>query len=258
MALFEDHHPFITMPGESDRLWRYISFARYMMMLNTSKLWFSRLDKFDDPFEGAVTPFNAIIRENQRKGSEVLSRPSVRGHFDWLHEGRRRMHYANCWHMSDIESNAMWEKYRSTETVAIVSDRSGFRDGLLTEREIFLGKVNYKNYLPGTSDFVEDGNGFGAIFTKRNNFEYEKEVRAVLLDVSDMASTTHDGVTFPKMFADNPDGIEIEVNLEKLIKEVKIHPKGGSHLLQAVEASTKSQGFGFRISDSKMNAKPIY
>ena len=258
MALFEDDHPVITMPGESDRLWRYMSFARYMMLLNTSKLWFSRVDKFDDPFEGAVTPLNTIMRENQMSDSEVFSHPGIRGHMDWFHEGRRRMHYANCWHMSDIESNAMWEKYPSMETVAIVSDRGGFRESLLTEREIFLGKVNYKNYLPGTSDFVEDGNVFGPIFTKRNNFEYEKEVRAVLLDTSDMASTTHDGVTFPKFFENNPDGIEIEANLEKLIKEVRIHPKGGSHLLQTVEASTKSQGFGFRILDSEMNAKPIF
>lgn len=258
MALFEDHHPFITMPGESDRLWRYMSFARYMLLLNTSKLWFSRVDKFDDPFEGAVTPFNAIIRDNQMSGSEILSHPGIQGHFDWFHEGRRRMHYANCWHMSNIESNAMWEKYPSTETVAVVSDRSGFREGLLTEREIFLGRMEYKNYLPDTTDSVNDSNGFGPIFTKRNNFEYEKEVRAVLLDASDMASTTHDSVTFPKLLKDNPDGIEIEVNLEKLIKEVRIHPKGGSHLLQTVEASTKSQGFGFRILDSEMNAKPIF
>lgn len=258
MALFEDEHPFIVMPGDSDLLWRYMSFARYMALLNTSKLWFSRVDKFDDPFEGAVTPFNAIMRENQMRENEILSRPSIRGHFDWYREGRRRMHYANCWHMSEIESNAMWEKYSSAETVALVADRSRFREALVTERDIFLGKVDYRNYLPGTTDIVDDSNGFGPIFTKRNNFGYEKEVRAVLLDVSDMASTTHDSVTFPKLLKDNPDGIEIEVDLGKLIKEVRVNPRAGSVFLRTVAASTESQGFGFRVLDSEMNADPIF
>ena len=258
MTLYEEAHYLIRMPDESELLWRYISFARYLTMLTTSKLWFSRVDKFDDPFEGAVTPLNAAMREEQIRQFEIHAIPGAKKHFEWFHEGRRRMHYANCWHMNKIESNAMWEKYNSADTVAVVSSRGRFREAVQTDREIFLGKVEYKNYLPGTTDLVDDGNGFGPIFTKRNNFDYEREVRAVLLDVSDMSTTTHDGETFPKLLEGNPAGVQIEVDLEKLIEEVRIHPKSESDFLQTVEAITRKHSLNFPILDSEMNAEPIY
>jgi hypothetical protein len=47
-------HPiFSDKPGEEDKLWRYVSFAKLAALFQSSSLHFARIDKFDDHFEGA-------------------------------------------------------------------------------------------------------------------------------------------------------------------------------------------------------------
>lgn len=46
-------HPY-EVPDKDSRLWRYMDFTKYVSMLSTSGLYFSRADSFDDHFEGAT------------------------------------------------------------------------------------------------------------------------------------------------------------------------------------------------------------
>lgn len=39
----------ITLPNETDYLWRYMSFEKFVNLLDTKSLFFTRTDKFDDP-----------------------------------------------------------------------------------------------------------------------------------------------------------------------------------------------------------------
>jgi hypothetical protein len=36
------------------KVWRYLSFSRFMWMLQNKQLWLSRADKLDDPWELAI------------------------------------------------------------------------------------------------------------------------------------------------------------------------------------------------------------
>ena len=48
-----DHENYIPLkPGE--KLWRYIDFNKFKLLLETKSLFFCRADKFSDPFEGSV------------------------------------------------------------------------------------------------------------------------------------------------------------------------------------------------------------
>ncbi len=42
----------ITSPKNKDTLWRYMSFEQFVNMLETNSLFFSKADKFKDPYEG--------------------------------------------------------------------------------------------------------------------------------------------------------------------------------------------------------------
>ena len=44
----------ITTPDDGDILWRYISFEKFVNMLATESLFFTRAYKYDDPFEGYI------------------------------------------------------------------------------------------------------------------------------------------------------------------------------------------------------------
>ena len=47
----------IALPKDTDLLRKYMSFEKFVSLLGTKSLFFTRADKFDDPFEG-FTPLS--------------------------------------------------------------------------------------------------------------------------------------------------------------------------------------------------------
>jgi hypothetical protein len=43
-----------TIPDQSQIVWRYMSFSRFMWMLQTQRLWLARVDTLDDAWEMAL------------------------------------------------------------------------------------------------------------------------------------------------------------------------------------------------------------
>ena len=50
-------HTYILPKDENIPLWRYMSFSKFVDLIDTSSLYFSRLDKFIDKFEGHVNSY---------------------------------------------------------------------------------------------------------------------------------------------------------------------------------------------------------
>lgn len=62
----------ITLPKETDFLWRYMSFEKFVSLLSEESLFFSRVDKFEDPFEGFIPPSVTEHYERNRKNIYAL------------------------------------------------------------------------------------------------------------------------------------------------------------------------------------------
>lgn len=43
-----------TIPRSSAKLWRYMDLAKFLSLLDESSLYFTRIDHFNDPYEGAL------------------------------------------------------------------------------------------------------------------------------------------------------------------------------------------------------------
>lgn len=89
----------------SDTVWRCMDFAKLVAMLLNERLYLTRMDRFDDKFEGFFPspPERGCVglfadRDNRRYRPEKA-------------KDKKRFYYANCWHISDIESYAMWKVY---------------------------------------------------------------------------------------------------------------------------------------------------
>jgi len=99
-------------------IWRYLKFERFVDVLKTHALWFSRPFAFEDRWEGLFPP--SYLRST-RQYAEANSIPFEE--FD--RQFRRRLlrhryaHFVSCWHISDHESDAMWKLYALREGVAI-------------------------------------------------------------------------------------------------------------------------------------------
>ena len=63
-------------PSGNEKIWRYLDFAKFINILDKKSLFFSRVDKLGDPFEGSFPKANVKKRRNvfttQIDGENIL------------------------------------------------------------------------------------------------------------------------------------------------------------------------------------------
>lgn len=47
--------PLCVIPDNGSKIWRYVDFAKFAALLDTSSLWFARLDCLGDDYEGVMS-----------------------------------------------------------------------------------------------------------------------------------------------------------------------------------------------------------
>ena len=122
--------------------------AKFLYLLNQKMLWFCRLDKYEDPFEGYATPLllekhdselTKIYAELQKQGAKNLNFYSDANKLMNKNQLKTMRHrtYANCWHISEHESDAMWKLYSAGNecSLAIVSTVSQLSESCITKMD---------------------------------------------------------------------------------------------------------------------------
>ena len=117
-------HPSFTHPSNRDiALWRYMDLSKFIAMLQTSSLFFARADTLGDPFEGSTTRRNALAAEyiianrhtiENLAGWRKFTDEQILEIYQMISQSARSsvtMVYANCWHMNEHKSAAMWKLY---------------------------------------------------------------------------------------------------------------------------------------------------
>ena len=213
-------HPSFNPPPDNAVLWRYMGFTKFVSLLDKSALFFVRADKLEDPFEGSLTDVNVLSRiafYNQH-----LTKKELQGKRINLEQLMRRFALISCWHESSYESAAMWSLYsREKDGIAVKTDFSSFKQSFTSNRDVYIGRVNYIDYR---RDHIPEGNTFNPFLYKRRSFEHEREIRAMNIVLSD------------KGFAQDvcDIGLYFEVDLSLLIKEVIVAPFADDWLLELI------------------------
>jgi len=153
-----------------------MDFTKFVSLLDTEALFFARADTLGDPFEGSYTTANAQMR------SLLEEQHDIPGFFEEIADVRREgrlYHFINSWHWSDFESAAMWSLYlRSGDGIAIQTTFDSLRSALApAEDPVMLGLVKYIDYAQTP---IPEGNVFWPFVHKRQSYEHEREVRAVV------------------------------------------------------------------------------
>ena len=249
--MIETHRLFKHPNNQEQKIWRYFDFTKFVDLLNTESLYFSRSDKFDDIFEGSfpkesvadrISTINKLI--NSRKIGTQFSPHSFEER-----RIREKLDYAiNCWHLNDYESAAMWKIYlKSDEGIAVQSRFSRLKSELdKSSHKIFLGVVNYKDY---EKDYIDWSIELNAYLHKRNSFLYEKELRAIIWKPTETELNKIDLST---------GGIKIKVDLKNLVENVFVSPKSPLWLTSLVKETCKRFGFEFKIINSQLDGKPMF
>jgi hypothetical protein len=245
-------------PNNDSVLWRYMDFTKYVNMLDSSCLFFSRSDLFDDKFEGAKGLVKNIEKWNEHYISffkEAIKNPpkgytcdkttdevnqEANDLLEQMKSGginQRKRAFINCWHENEFESEAMWHLYSNylENAIAIKSTYKKLYESLGKNTAVQIGKVKYidfTKYYAGIND---------CFWYKRKSFEHEREVRAI----------TYCDKNFT-------NGKLIECNLNMLINTVVISPYAKNWFTDLVKNVTTKYGYTFSVLQSNLIDEPFY
>lgn len=205
--MYSNHSDFTTPPDQTV-IWRYMSIEKYLSLLHTASLFMCRLDKFDDPWEGAYSVGYEDIAPWHPQAADI----------------QRGFLFVNCWHANEYESAAMWELYASRQAgVAIRTTVGDLKRSILSSGDVHISAVRYEDYSVHIPNLA--ANKFLPALIKRRSFAHEHEVRLLAL--------TYDESTWHSTDAANPQygyavpgksALTCEVDLNCLVTDVMFSP----------------------------------
>jgi hypothetical protein len=234
----------IETPDNNQKIWRYMDFSKYVDMLTTNTLYFTRADKLEDPYDCSTMQFS-------REPSKELSSkyPQVKERARQVNTFERLFVYLNCWHMNDVESAALWKLYSANkyETIAIQTTFGKLdseikikwsRDG------IFISKVKYDPENAGEPiGNPPEGRLFSIlgqanIIYKRPSFSHEKELRAFIFQRFDKEikeGVLRNEAHLEKLMKERPEYIRIKITPSDLIEKVYVSPHATDLFVELVK-----------------------
>jgi len=235
-------------------IWRYMSLAKFVSMLASSGLWFSRLELLGDPFEGAAPKSDLSTRKDPDNIARVWAA--------W-----RRWLVVCCWHSGPFESDAMWKIYAPDgEGVAIrtsvgaliaamESSTEHYADSDTTVKtplaDMFMGRVFYADHAQVHLD--DDKLSIGRFLLKRPAFAHEQEVRVIAPLPEILGEVGVDDYVEPKV-----RGVTTVVDMNKLLHEVVICPTAPGWYIRSIDSLLKAFNVGTSARVSELARNPQY
>jgi hypothetical protein len=249
---------FETGTNFESRIWRYMNFTKFLSLLETSSLFFTRADRLGDNWEGALTLAEVI----HRKKLEKRNKGKLHAWVPDIIKDTILNTAVSCWHMNHEESAGMWKLYvTGGEGIAICSSirrlKSCFKpyDGNdkkekiqnCIEKELLvkIGKVKYINFdSPKAQDIPR-------ILLKRKSFMHEREIRAVVEDGSFQRDPGR-----PSRFTTGGDYVPVDLNM--LIDTIFVSPTAQRWYVELVENVIARYGYHFKVKQSSLDKDPIH
>ena len=255
---FVYHPKEFSIPRRDVLLWRYQDFPKFVYLLDSGELFFTRADKFEDVFEGArgfnfqksaiydkLKPSLILNVKSQLRAAgrgnptddevEIMLRKETEALLE-AQENRRKEYFVSCWHANERESEAMWKLYITARKQGIAIQTTMERLCYSIGKSGFeVGSVNYISYAKPLESDAEP------IWYKRTAFKHENEVRVIFREVGT-----------------NLEGMPVSMDLDLLIDRVYISPSAPNWFAKLVKNVMNKYGLNKPIEFSKLDEKPIY
>jgi len=223
---------FDSSKPDSQKIWRYINFYKFIDLITTGDLYFSRANCLgDDPLEGKIT--NATVEKiREQHHDDIADGDRVVGKFLNLFQCAPIHEFVTCWHMDTEESNEMWKQH-AKGGIVIQSTIDGFIKSIKQQDNGFLfAKVKYieeKDILQW--NYIE-----APLAYKRKHYNSESEFRAIYFDGK------LDETEYLTDHTDLPRGRHFKIYLECLIHRVYVHPGANDLFFRCTKKSMEKCG----------------
>ena len=259
MSIIKDSAP-VNYPKTDYPIVKYLDLTKFISLLQRQALFFCRLDKLEDIFEGTTAKFNydsRIRRYKHLRETGYFTVPMTDDDIiksikeDDAHEQKMKsITCVNCWNKGkDFESAALWKIYSGFDKgIMIKSSISRLEKSLSdTNQEIRLSEITYINY---DSEIMPFGNATYPIIHKQSAYSYEDEVRLI-------HSTNYEikekGWQHDWSKEEVQEGIYLKADLNVLIEEIVIGPYSPKWFLKLIEDIMRKYDLDKTISKSKLS-----
>lgn len=228
------------------KVWHYMSFSRFVWLLQRRQLWLARADTLGDRWEIALAGEQLAYVISRHPPTTL---PLSDGKKEAAMEQVRRIipmwrqkTFVSCWNCSEDESYALWRVYCGpTEGVAIQTTLGRLRNSVvaLPVHRITYDTPGSKKQTPTLIDFAT---------RKRRMFAYEQEVRIV--QISDRADAA---APEEEVF-----GRCLEWDPEMHIEFIWVHPDADPSFMETVSAAVEQYvpALKDRVEWSAMREEP--
>ena len=155
-------------------IWRYMNLKQFEKLVESNKLVFTSIDRFDDKYEGHNTLVGNLITNVELRTAAWVEL------YDKALKTLRESSYVSCWTEGPAENAAFWElKGAQGTAVAIRSTYNKLRNVL--PDDYVLGRVKYIDYNSSPGFKADDDSAypyFAHLYHKRLEYSFEKEIRA--------------------------------------------------------------------------------
>ena len=263
MPYIEDHD-FPTHLNDNDKVWRYVNFAKYVDLLERKKQYFvsgSKLMEID-PYEGhfqktpflypeRVDDFTKKLFENKDKIDRTEVPKSL---------------FVNCWHINEIESDAMWKIYSTVDMgIAIQTTYKKLKKSFHEHNQgVTIRKVKYVDNKKKNITVSWTPHRFS---NKGISFSHENELRIFVegIDNATKYVTSEDGKYYgcdiipqeKRTPIDRDDnGIYVKVDLNDFIEKIYVSPLSEKWFFDLIKTITKKYDLTQIVEKSDLLDKP--
>ena len=221
--------------GEDVTVRKYFDLSKFASLLH-SGIWFSRVDLFDDDYEGKVSDETVRSRWNTYEYLEMEDDPPPFNLLDMNDTEDKIIQsqsYVSCWRCGGKESAIFWNAYiDGTNGVAIETSLENLQQLLeKAPQTVLIGGVNYREYKGSKDQFARDT--ISRIFHKRFAFADEQELRLLTRQKLNDFSVITDGKNF-EVEIDAVPGFNVEIDARNLIDKVILPPKASDRVITQV------------------------
>lgn len=218
---------------DNTKLWRYMSFSKFLDLIETSSLFFCRIDCFEDNLEATQPDGAHVFSVLTQNPWQVFQKQCVDKQLEIL----RNMTFANCWHINPGENPDMWNNYvmlHGNEGVAIQTSFGRLSECFNTSRILTNLEMKYVNYSTENIDYSYP-NYLTFLSIKDLKFQYENELRIITLEKTYPEFDPDEMSMDEEIRACSHTGEHIKVNLKTLIEKIFLSPNSTERFRDSIE-----------------------
>lgn len=255
-----------VLPPRETVIWRYLTLAKFLSMLELRALWLSRLGSLEDRFEGGIPKrVREALDKEAREWSKKFPQPELREQFKTMTsqnvESGRRVLVVSCWFAGSEESQRMWRTYASlSEGIAVRSTVDRLDKSLGWKQEATLiGRVKYVNFARHDMTTYLGQQSHQRALLKREKYAHEQEIRIVALNDVHANALNPDGSPpseeqqqGPGRFDSDRPGMYLRVDLNALIERVITAPSASPWFQDLVARLCRRYSLDASVDDSRL------